>query len=618
MNLPALKIFSLLSLSLFIQSIGFAATFGDFTYTSNGSVITITDYPTSATGVVTVPDTIEGLPVTTIGSSAFKGCESMTSIVIPDSVTAIESQAFANCELLDSVDLGEGVTSLDYQAFGECPALTTIHFPASLTSINYPLSGSYQLASISVDAANTAFEVVNGILYSEDMTSLMYCPPGLSLGDFVIPSSVTTLIASAFSNCTGLTSVNVPVTTESIGNNAFFGCTNLTSFIFDENDTSLTFGSSVFRDSGLTEVNLPDHITVIPSSTYQGCPLISVTMPDQITRIKGGAFYGCSSLISVDLNNVVSVEDEAFKNCSSLASVTAPELTSIEDDGFYQTGLVSISFPKLLSVGSRAFYNCGNLLSATFPELVSIDKAAFNYCSALESISFPKVETIGSESFADCYSLNNVVLPGSLTSLGAWAFSECDSLLNVTIEEGLSEIRDYTFYSSALTSITLPSTITSIGEAAFHNCSDLEEIIFKGDPPSIGVEAFHRIGDAPVVYYTLTSAAFTSALTSTYLDMTAIPSESFEEAMEEPLAAERILGQEDVTDSPASYGLYTSDSIQDLSLGNLMVEAADNSFTFSYEVQVSEDLTTWTQHSTPSITVTPAPDKQFLRIAIDE
>jgi hypothetical protein len=100
--------------------------------------------------------------------------------------------------------------------------------------------------------------------------------------------------------------------------------------------------------------------------------------------------------------------------------------------------------------------------------------------------------------------------------------------------------------------------------------------------------------------------------------MTAIPSESFEEAMEEPLAEERILGQEDVTYSPASYGLYTSDSIQDLSLGNLMVEAADNSFTFSYEVQVSEDLTTWTSHSTPSITVTPAPDKQFLRIAIDE
>ena len=112
-----------------------AGQFGDFTYTDDGTSITITDYPNTGTGTIDIPATIVGKPVTSIGSRAFQYCSSLTSVLIPASVTSIGSFAFFSCGSLTHIVLPAGVTSIGEFAFYACGSLAYIAFPASVTSI---------------------------------------------------------------------------------------------------------------------------------------------------------------------------------------------------------------------------------------------------------------------------------------------------------------------------------------------------------------------------------------------------------------------------------------------------------------------------------------------------
>ena len=107
---------------------------GDFTYTSSGSAITITGY-TGAGGGVSIPATIDSLPVTTIGNNAFQAKTTITSVIIPDSVTSIGTFTFYNCTSLTSITLPSNLTSIGTYAFGNCTNLTSITLPSNLTSI---------------------------------------------------------------------------------------------------------------------------------------------------------------------------------------------------------------------------------------------------------------------------------------------------------------------------------------------------------------------------------------------------------------------------------------------------------------------------------------------------
>ena len=134
--------------------------------------------------------------ITSIGESAFCGCEGLTSITIPNSVTSIGNNAFFKCEGLTSVTIGNGVTTIANGAFCACEGLTSITIPNSVITI-----GDY------------AFN------YCEGLTSV------------TIPNSVTSIGEGAFNNCTGLTSVTIGNSVSSIGNDAFAYCTGLTSVI---------------------------------------------------------------------------------------------------------------------------------------------------------------------------------------------------------------------------------------------------------------------------------------------------------------------------------------------------------------------------------------------------
>ena len=292
--------------SLFLLLLSSAVTY-PFEYTTANGTVTITG---GLGGDVTIPSTINGLPVTGIGYGAFAGLQSLTSIIIPNSVTNIGVAAFQMCSYLTSVTLGTNVTSIGDSAFQWC-GLTSVTIPNSVTSIGV-----------------SAFGVCR------------------SLTSVTIGSNVTN-INGAFTDCTRLTNVTIPSSVTS-GAGTFVGCTSLTAIMVDASNSFYSSVAGVLFDKNQTTLieypeglagayAIPNSVTSIGVGAFGGCTgLTSITIPNSVTNIGGAAFGGCTSLTSVTVpNSVTSIGDSAFYGCTSLTNVMIPNgVTNIGEDGF--------------------------------------------------------------------------------------------------------------------------------------------------------------------------------------------------------------------------------------------------------------------------------------------
>ena len=254
------------------------------------------------------------------------------------------------------------------------------------------------------------------------------------------------------------------------------------------NDTTYSvtsIGDDAFYEcSSLTSITIPNSVTSIGKQAFQYCSsLASITIPNSVTSIGNNAFAGCSSLTSITISNsVTSIGDYAFGGCSSLTSITIPNsVTSIGDGAFARcSSLASVTIPNgVTSIGDFAFGYCSSLTSVTIPNSVtSIGNNAFQYCYFLTSITIPNsVTSIGDDAFSDCSFLTSVTIGNSVTSIGSYAFNNCKSLTSVTIPNSVTSIGDGAFKScSSLASVTIPNSVTSIGSLAFYGCSSLTSI----------------------------------------------------------------------------------------------------------------------------------------------
>ena len=153
---------------------------------------------------------IEGVLFTRNGTLLIQyPCGKNENYTIPNNVTTIGIHSFARCSYLKNVSISSDVTSIQNNAFEECTNLTTITIPSSVTSIEYPFSGCINLKSIIVDANNTSYKDIDGVLFDKNGTKLIQYPCGHS-SNYTIPDNVTCIGESSFFKCTGLSSVTIP------------------------------------------------------------------------------------------------------------------------------------------------------------------------------------------------------------------------------------------------------------------------------------------------------------------------------------------------------------------------------------------------------------------------
>ncbi len=434
----------------------------------------------------------------------------VSRIVISEGVTSVGEYAFYYCAV-ENVELSDTVEVIGDSSFAGCP-LKSINIPRGVSEFAPSALSETYIEELTVDSYNRHYCAVDNVLFSKDMSTLLFCPSGRE-GAYTVPEGVEVIGEGAFRSCaitslwlpeslttiedyvfegSGITSVHIPANVTSIGTDAFsysmvsqitvdsgngkFECNNNTLFDVpgktlvrqlstDEGSYTVPegiehIGDSAFSGSSRTSVKLPDSLISIGSDAFTMSAVTSITIPEGVVLIGSGAFSECSSLISVHLPaSLSSLDADVFYYSFNMEFITAAEDS------------------RFLSSDGRALYDMVN------KKLI--------YCvPAFEGEYYitDGTRSIGVGAFDGCR-LESVFIPDSVQEIGANAFSGCNFLSGVLdIPEGIRTLREGTFqYCGEFEEIHLPSTLEVIEDGAF-TYSGAKTIYYNG-----GADEWNRI-----------------------------------------------------------------------------------------------------------------------------
>ena len=282
--------------------------------------------------------------ITALPTQAFYNSKNVEHLILPNTLITIGEEMFYQSDLR-SVVIPTNVTTVGYSAFKRCSSLTTVTFEKES-----------QLKTIG--------------------------------GDYYY---------GAFSDCTALTSIEIPASVETIGNTAFSDCSSLATVTFEKGSRLKTIGNNAYyRCTSLTSIEIPASVETIEKKAFMHCSsLATVTFEkgSQLKTIAGdsydGAFSDCTALTSIEIPaSVETIEATAFKRCSKLATVTFEKGSQLKTIG---GGYSSSSHFGTYADYYGAFSDCSSLTSIEIPASVeTIEATAFKRCSKLTTVTFEK------------------------------------------------------------------------------------------------------------------------------------------------------------------------------------------------------------------------------------
>ncbi len=509
-----------------------------FTLNSDGNSYSVKARSTDISGEVKIPATYKRLPVTTLpGDTAFRGCSKITALFIPKSVTTIKVDnqywnLFRDCStslvlycepeskpsgwsaywnycgssylrvVWGAADIGHQNSEWQYVEKSD----------GTIKVLKYIGSSADVLMPNKIESKNVS-EIEKGCF--EANTSII---------SIVVSENVVIIGNRAFSNCSSMRRIFLPVSVKSISasdyyNSPFNGCDGTlviySGILTEPSDwdwhwKQYSSSSSVLttvwgvpgigqNDSNWEYVEKNDKtillvrymgesiVVTIPSNisgkmineVYESCfvaksDITSIDIPNSLTKFGANAFATYNSLTKVNISNLSSWFNITFVNANSNPLYRANHLF------INGTELTNLAIPSSINmIKNYALYGASGITSITIPSSVTtIGYYAFGSCRGITSITIPdSVTNIENSAFDGCTALVSVILSNNLSALNSGVFSGCSGLKSITIPSSVKIIKGSAFYGcKSLTSISIPNSVTSIKGWAFTNCTSLTSI----------------------------------------------------------------------------------------------------------------------------------------------
>ena len=435
--------------------------------------------------------------------------------------------------------------------------LWSIKLPSSLTNITGALKDCQSLRYVEFNNPNVGAN--NLYVYTENGCELVLGEgvkqiaenafAGTYIRSVSIPSTLTTISANAFKNCSYLRDVYVADGVDSILANAFSGCNKLTKFIpsgylsyignsafkgcSSLKEVSLNTNSELFIDAyafnnceNLTKLKLSEGVKKIEDYAFQGTAIDTLFIPNSLQKIGAYAFAG----IEYSQNYWPYVYVHKLGTLRHVILSKDSELKEIGTKAFYYNNqLDSMAFShQIKSIGSSAYENCQSLKSVIIQSdsLCSIGQSAFKNCDMMKTLVLKSdsLASLPSELAYGCDSLRNVsLLLPKLTKIPSYAFAWCINLGTITLPLAIETVQSSAFYSSNIDSICfnpqlrtieseafayvgrlkkllLPTGLQTIADNAFQSCRNLNEIRISSSVRKIGNYAFSNCYNINRVY----------------------------------------------------------------------------------------------------------------------
>ena len=438
-----------------------------------------------AAEMLSIPETVDGIPVTRIAGSAVRGA-ACHGITIPNSVRYIGSNAFYSCPNLIYLEIPPSVTNdIPNAIVYDCPKLGEVAFcltnETSAVKIgNKCLSEVPALTNVVV-RGNGAMTLGDSAFYN--LASIQ----AATLQGVAEIEDGSAWNTGAFNGCANLEQVTlIDSPLRNIGNRAFQNCAALASFAIPSTVTNI--GSYAFSGcAALKSATLPAGVRSMGLNSFANCTSLGeATLPDSLLGETGnysyydGYFAGCTSMTNLVIGSGIPVVKKfhlPFDSTNAFTvTVNGSGATVIDCAAFKNTKVGRVVLNGVASIegtsssGDGAFLDCTSLTEVVFGDgLAEIGGQAFRRCSALESVAFPNsVTNLGSSAFSGCTSLRTATLNEGLRTIGFYAFNNCTSLTEMTLPDSLvatgNENDSNAIFSgcTSLTDLTIGSGIAEV------------------------------------------------------------------------------------------------------------------------------------------------------------
>ena len=392
-------------------------------------------------GILTIPSTYKGKPVTAIGSEAFSGVAELGKVTIPDSVTTIEEKAFYSCINLTELSMGNGVTAIAPEAFAYCNLLENATFSSSLETVG--------------------------------ASAFIGC---VRLKEAVFADTVKTISNNAFEECKNLQTVTFGKSVELIGERAFYNCVGISGIEIPDGAPTQILKEAFFACGNAQYIRLGNDVTSVGDSAFQSCAFVrEIVLGDGLVSIGETAFSGCRKVYQITVgSSLQTVGSSAFEKCQLLREI-------------YNRSDLTITLGNQKALGGLGYY-AWYVRSIDEPTRISKDEVGLVYYTEYGAEGEIKRKALIA---VDLKTHTDIVVPDDVTEIGEYACYNEQLIKSVVIGSGCTRLGFSAFRNSyKIEYVKLGENVTSIANSVFRYNGYITSLVIGKNIKSVGSEAF--------------------------------------------------------------------------------------------------------------------------------